>query len=454
MMYGKYSCNELKILFQRVVSVVPTLGTDNTNGWYKEYQSVVQGIPTVGTESTAPGNILRPAGLCLLRQYLVSVFGNKDHAFPLGGRQAVVCAYCPAVGFVNENIVSAHVDHRFDREDHARNEKHSRTPSSHVFHFRDLVEFQPDSVSAQFADDRIAVLFGVALNRMAYVADEAERPGGLHADAEAFARHFDQSPPLGRDVADQKHARGVGIVSVENRRYVDIDDVAVAENLPLARDAVADHVVHGRADAFGEVFVVQRSRDRSVRGRVVVDGPVDLGGRHARADHRGHAVENARVDRSAAADALDLLGRLDELPAGNEAAPTGHFEDPAVQFGRLPVDLPAAAVFSVGHRFAVFVVAAACPGFARGTVFPVLQRQAVAIQKYGFFRCDGCRPAVFRSSVAAIAIRFPSARAEAFSVRRARFGGPPGISGGPGRQISPKCRSARPTPSSSTLAVT
>ena len=114
MMYGKYSCNELKILFQRVVSVVPTLGTDNTNGWYKEYQRVVQGIPTVGTESTAPGNILRPAGLCLLRQYLVFVFGNKDHAFPLGGRQAVVCAYCPAVGFVNENIVSAHVDHRFD----------------------------------------------------------------------------------------------------------------------------------------------------------------------------------------------------------------------------------------------------------------------------------------------------------------------------------------------------
>ena len=323
-----------------------------------------------------------------------------------------------------------------------------------MLYVRLLVKRQPDSVSAQFADDRIAVLFGVALNRMAYVADEAERPGGLHADAEAFARHFDQSPPLGRDVADQKHARGVGIVSVENRRYVDIDDVAVAENLPLARDAVADHVVHGRADAFGEVFVVQRSRDRSVRGRVVVDGPVDLGGRHARADHRGHAVENARVDRSAAADALDLLGRLDELPAGNEAAPTGHFEDPAVQFGRLPVDLPAAAVFSVGHRFAVFVVAAACPGFARGTGFPVLQRQAVAIQKYGFFRCDGCRPAVFRSSVAAIAIRFPSARAEAFSVRRARFGGPPGISGGPGRQISPKCRSARPTPSSSTLAVT
>ena len=52
MMYGKYSCNELKILFQRVVSVVPTLGTDNTNGWYKEYQSVVQGIPKCGTRNT------------------------------------------------------------------------------------------------------------------------------------------------------------------------------------------------------------------------------------------------------------------------------------------------------------------------------------------------------------------------------------------------------------------
>lgn len=280
MMYGKYSCNELKILFQRVVSVVPTLGTDNTNGWYKEYQSVVQGIPTVGTESTAPGNILRPAGLCLLRQYLVSVFGNKDHAFPLGGRQAVVCAYCPAVGFVNENIVSAHVDHRFDGERHSRYYQHARTTLAEVFHIRLFMELDAYAMSAEVAHYTVTVLLGVFLNGGADVAQSCPRPGSLYAEVATFFGYLYEALHLQAYLSDHIHARGVGEISFIYGRYIYVDNISAAQKFFGAGDAMAHYVIDADAYAFWEPLVQERGGNGIMVCREAIYHVVYFCGRH------------------------------------------------------------------------------------------------------------------------------------------------------------------------------
>ena len=158
----------------------------NTNGWYRQYQSVVQGVPTVGTECTAWGDILRPAVLHLLCQYLVSVFGDKNHAFPLGGRQTVVRAHRPAVGFVNEYLVAAHVNHRFDGERHARYYQHARAAFAEVLHVRLFVKLDTHAMPAKVAHHAVAVLLGMLLDGGAYVTEACPGLCGLYAYVTAF----------------------------------------------------------------------------------------------------------------------------------------------------------------------------------------------------------------------------------------------------------------------------
>ena len=132
---------------------------------------------------------------------------------------------------------------------------------------------------------------------------------------------------------DDEHAGSVGIVTVENGRHVDIDDVALLQNLIFAGYAVAHHFVDGGAYAFGKAFVVERCRNGAVCYRVVVDHTIDFGGRHSGFDFFGYQVEYTGVDGTAAAYAFDLFGSLYQVPAGHKAAVILEEENLLVEFG-------------------------------------------------------------------------------------------------------------------------
>ena len=86
---------------------------------------------------------------------------------------------------------------------------------------------------------------------------------------------------------------------------VDIDDVAVLQDLGIAGNAMADHVVDRRADRLREAVVADVGRDRLLHvDNVLVADPVQLFGGHARLHERGDHVQH--LGRQAAGDAHHL----------------------------------------------------------------------------------------------------------------------------------------------------
>lgn len=84
-------------------------------------------------------------------------FGNQKHTFPLCRGQSVVCADGPSVGFINEDFVSSHIDHRFDGECHSRNDKHTCTALAEVLNVRFFMELDSYAVPAQVAYYTVSV---------------------------------------------------------------------------------------------------------------------------------------------------------------------------------------------------------------------------------------------------------------------------------------------------------
>ena len=158
------------------------------------------------------------------------------------------------------------------------------------------MELQSYAVSAKVAHHREPVLFGVALDSVSDVADKAIRLCRLHAQFKAFLCHTHKLFLLRRGFSDYEHAGGVGIVSVENRRHVDIDDVAFLEDFVLRRNAVANHLVNRRAHALREALIVERRRDGSMVDSVVINQFVDFRRAHSGMYFLFHEVEHSGVD--------------------------------------------------------------------------------------------------------------------------------------------------------------
>src|SRR3546814_9206680 len=75
------------------------------------------------------------------------------------------------------------------------------------------------------------------------MADVAQRRAGLHhldAAHHGFVGHLDQAAGDDLRLADEEHAAGVAVPTVDDAGDVDVDDVAVVETLVVAGNAVAD----------------------------------------------------------------------------------------------------------------------------------------------------------------------------------------------------------------------
>ena len=179
-------------------------------------------------------------------------------------------------------------------------------------HLRLLMELQSYAVSAEVADDAVMVFVGVLLDGVSYVAHEAIGLGCLHANLQTFLCHTHQLLLLWSGLADDEHARSVGVISVKDGGEVHVDDVALLKDVLLLGDAVADHLVDACADALRESLVVKACGDGSVRRAVVVAYLVYLERAHSGTYVLCHFVKHTRIDDTTSADALYLFRGLDE----------------------------------------------------------------------------------------------------------------------------------------------
>ena len=204
----------------------------------------------------------------------------------------------------------AEVDHGLDGEDVARLHDARGLVLRVVGDVRRRVEQLADAVAAVRAHDGAVRGLGDALDGAADVAVHGARPDQVRAGHEALERGLDQVVVLVRALADDERLVEVAVVAAVVDGDVDVDDVALLEG-PQVGDAVADDLVHGRADGAGEVVVVERRRVASVLDGRLVGHAVDLRRRHAQADGAARGVEHLAADLADLADARDILRAVD-----------------------------------------------------------------------------------------------------------------------------------------------
>ena len=138
------------------------------------------------------------------------------------------------------------------------------------------------------------------------------RPGldGLDAVPHALFGDLDELTAGRVDVADEEGGVGVAVDPADERRDVDVEDVAVLQH-PRVGDAVADHLVGRGAHALGEVVVVERRRIGVALDVQLVDVLVDLVGGDAGADELAGQPEDLGGHDAGAAHPGDDIGILD-----------------------------------------------------------------------------------------------------------------------------------------------
>src|SRR6185369_9957112 len=108
-----------------------------------------------------------------------------------------------------------------------------------VQHLRVLVIDLADAMPTVVAHDRKALALRDLLDRMADVAERRARLDLADAREHRLIRRVDQLPRDGARRADRVHAARVAEVAVLDDGHVDVDDVAVLEDLAAIGDAVA-----------------------------------------------------------------------------------------------------------------------------------------------------------------------------------------------------------------------
>ena len=146
--------------------------------------------------------------------------------FPLCRGQFIFGHYGPAVFFVDKHVAVAHVNHGFDGKYHAGNEEHAVMTGVIMIHFGFFVKLQSDSVSAEFAYDGKTVFACVLLDGLADIADKTPGFGCFGTNLQTFLGYAHELFFFGSGLADDKHTRGIAVITVENGADVYIDDVA------------------------------------------------------------------------------------------------------------------------------------------------------------------------------------------------------------------------------------
>ena len=169
-----------------------------------------------------------------------------------------------------------------------------------------------DAVPAVFADHRITVGFGVTLDGMPDIAEGGVRAHHADRPVQAFAGDVEQLLRLAVDGADPVHLAAVAEIAVLDHRDVDVDDIAVAEDLLRRRPAMADHLVdRGVHRERIAVLPLAAGNRREGVDDVALAEAVDLCRADAWPHHLVEGFEDFRGERAGHAHALDFLRALD-----------------------------------------------------------------------------------------------------------------------------------------------
>ena len=112
----------------------------------------------------------------LFCQYFCTGLSNEDHIFDLSGQAIVNGVYGPAIVFINIEIGTPLIDHRFDGKHHAGNKNHFAPLRGDIADKRFFVEFQSDPMAADLFYNGVTVALRVSPDG---IGDISRCPQGL-----------------------------------------------------------------------------------------------------------------------------------------------------------------------------------------------------------------------------------------------------------------------------------
>jgi len=227
--------------------------------------------------------------------------------FPLGAERAIAGNGRPTVG---ESLRSrtSDVEHRFDGKDVSDFDERAAFVVAEVVDGRFFVEAATDAVAAVVFDDAEAVFVGDVLDGAADVV-----PVGalFSSSADAFFHAelggVDEFAGNVRDLADAEHGGRVAVIAGEDRRDVDVHDVAILEDGIGVRDAVADNFVDADAGVTRVAVVAHASGDALVLASVVADEFVDFECGNTGLAHFARADQRFGGESAGVADQFDFF---------------------------------------------------------------------------------------------------------------------------------------------------
>ena len=198
---------------------------------------------------------------------------------------------------------AAKIDHRLNRKEHARLQLWPCASAGSMDHFGRVMEQTAQAMPAKFAHHSIAELARMFLDRSANIAQPCARLRCLNPQHHAFMGDLDQALGLQRRLASKIHPAGVAMPTIEQRRHINIDNVALFQRL-FTGDAVANDMVHRDTAAVRIAAIAQGCRHSACIKHHFAHMIVKRGGRHAGLNQRRQAVENVSRQPSCSAHPL------------------------------------------------------------------------------------------------------------------------------------------------------
>ena len=156
----------------------------------------------------------------------MAVGGDSERVLELRRGRAVLGHRGPAVG-KHLHLVAAGVDHGLDGEEHALAQGQPGAGLAVMQDARRVVEHPADAVAAEIAHHRKPVVFGVALDGVAEVAQGRPRADDRDAAHHRLVGDIDETLRLHPDlVAEGEHAAGIAVPALQDHGDVDVQDVA------------------------------------------------------------------------------------------------------------------------------------------------------------------------------------------------------------------------------------
>src|SRR5262249_41742668 len=150
-------------------------------------------------------------------EYFAAGFGDADRVLELRRQRPVASDRRPAVA-QDLHMRPAEIDHRLDREDHARLEQDALGGPPVMQDVGAIVKSPPKPVTAEVADHRAALGFGIGLDGMADIAGMGAALDRRNPPLETFIGDFHEPLGLSAHFACPVHPARVSVPAIEDKR--------------------------------------------------------------------------------------------------------------------------------------------------------------------------------------------------------------------------------------------